>query len=226
MGFEAKLIILRETKAKAEVKGPKGEEECTLWKDSSFSIDFGHITRLEKVVSERYAHMDYGPFRRAGICVVSCFETHILSGWESKLDDLLMPEMAWKNFGIFGEADSLPTTQKIGGKTYVDGGLLIHHTRLLLKRKEASLVERHNSVVALNAKGRRKAFASARFFEPIFTWSSCIDLARWLAEEEKKHTELWQAVIKDPFTLAVVTGWRRQLEMLGKLGARGMLLLE
>src|SRR6476659_2310953 len=93
MGFYAKTLFLVESSQKADENGTNGERECVVWQDTLVGIDFGHITRLEKVVGEQYARLSHTPFRRAGICVADCFMTGLYKGLDEGSAERLAPAL-------------------------------------------------------------------------------------------------------------------------------------
>src|SRR5438128_1394335 len=95
MGFETKTLFVLPGTIKADEPGPNGEAECAVWKDSKWGIDFGHVTRIEKLVGDRFKHIrdSFEPFRRAGICAVHQFLDVLFADFENQICKRCAPEI-------------------------------------------------------------------------------------------------------------------------------------
>jgi hypothetical protein len=190
----------------------EGEEKTyTLW-SPSMVIDFGHITRLEKVVGERFKHLKHDSFSRAGICVTDIF-LDVLFG--------INGENALQN--IAPEIMPLIHYEKdVGGKVFVQ----FYETHLGGSQKLFDeIVSNHNTVVGLDEVGRRNYLETRHFMihGPIL-WATCHSLASALLEAERKSTEAWEAMTKDRVSLAFALGWRSLLHELGEVNTRALFL--
>lgn len=234
MGFEAKILVLSEEKGKADEIGKNGETEYVVWSDSFLTIYFGHVTRLEKVVGERFKHLTHTSFRRAGICVVDCFLDKLFTNFDNDPFERLAPEIIvhrdlWneklsETFPEFREDDleeSLPddATKLIGGNIYMD----CSEYRLLGEMRNSKIIDQHNKAIRMDLGTLNEYLRSHHIFMngPLM-WTSCAELATWLSEAEVNQTEAWKALVKDQLSLAIAKGFRHQLRELGEVGARAL----
>lgn len=221
MGFAAKTVFVLPGTFKADRPGPQGEMECAVWKDSNWGLDFGRITRLEKLTGERFQHIrdSFDPFRRAGICVVDrFFSSCLFVNFESRVEERCAPEIVVpKRF--FGEEGRRPTI-KIGGQVYLD----VDESRLEGLMGNDTLVEEHNRAVGKPEELQRLLRENEwhPLMDPPLLWASCTELADSLDRAEADHDEAWQAIQYDPVSDAFVRGWRESLRKLGAVGARAV----
>lgn len=215
MGFQAKLVLLYPEEEELPPKTPADEESGRrtvrkFWK-SQESIDFGHITRLEKLIDPRLSHVGHSSHRRAGICVMSVF-----------LEPLF--EMMYK-------ADLKVFAPKfIIYNDYAERVLRfdeIAETEVQIDwDSDESLPEemaKHNEI--LNRPQKEISRISAKHeprLSPPFMWESCSTLAVQLDECEASHSEEWQALEKDPVSLALARGWREYLREVGRVGVQAL----
>ena len=217
MGFKATMVILREEKKTANENGSKGENHCVLWSDSDLTIDFGHVTRLEKVVGNRFKYLDHTSFRRAGICTVDCFLKNLFEGFDENPFEQLAPEILVHK-DIFGDRQTQPT-KKVGGRVYID----CPKHRLDMEKWGADIIANHNTAIGMSSYDFNRYLQTHQIFlDGPLLWASCVDLACWLSEDEEKKTEGWGALVKDKLSLAIARGWRHQLSELGETGARAL----
>lgn len=222
MGFEAKTVFVLPGTAKADQLGPNGETECVVWKDSEWGLDFGHITRVEKLIGERFKHMrdSFSPFRRAGICVMDCFHYSCLFvNFEEQIEELCAPEILVPK-PFFGDDRRQKPTVKIGGRTYLD----VSESRLEGQMGNETLVEDHNRAAGHPRVLKRLVQEGDwhPMMDPPLLWTSCSDLADCLDRSEAERDETWEAIQYDPVSDAFVRGWRESLRKLGAVGARAV----
>lgn len=220
MGFSVKIIVLFRDVLDVDTKGPNGEDTCVYWYATRLAIDFGPITRLEKVVGDRFAHLKHSPIERAGICAVDGLLRELYRELNEKPRQRLAPEFLVRR-GIFND-DISEETKMVGGSTYVDCHELYLDTDGGLKQGK-ELIATHNKVLQMEEQ-ELKAYVEKHdlFFDGPLVWASCVDLAVWLQEAEEKRTQGWEALVKDPVARAIVQGWRHQLRELGEVGAYGL----
>jgi hypothetical protein len=195
--------------------GLQGETECVVWADSQLHIDFGHTTRLEKVVGERFKHVRYTPFQRAGICVADCLLGKLFENFEERPHERLAPEFCVVASTFDGVVRQ---TEKTGGVAYIDccpyqvGGTIGDMSRRIMW---------HNGLVNLSPINFEWGhdFTSIVLRGP-FLWASCRELADSMLVAEQTSTEAWQALSKDPVSIAIAKGWYHQLDALAGVGAR------
>lgn len=216
MGFHAKILFVTAEYVKVDKAGSNGEIKCIVWKDAETGIDWGHITRLEKVIGSRYKDVHHTPFRRAGICVVACFLDKLWIELEGNVQSRFAPEILIP-MKIF-EDDPAPTI-KIGGRTYLDCRM----DRLKGSVGNTNFIPRHNSAVR-DSTSILAHLNSGRWtiIDPPLFWVPCRDMANWLFEAEGNNTEVWRAIKDDTISLAFVLGWRHLLRELGDVGARAV----
>lgn len=222
MGFEAKTVFVLSGAAKADRLGPNGETECMVWKDADWGLDFGHVTRLEKLVSEHFQHLrdSFHPFRRAGICVVDCFlYSCLFVDFENRIGERCAPEILVPK-PFFGDERRKRPTIKVGGRTYLD----VYESRLKGRMGNETLVEDHN--VAVGDPGTLRELLEKGEWHPMMDppllWASCSELADCLDKAEAEQNEAWKAAQYDPVSDAFVRGWRESLHRLSVVGARAV----
>lgn len=238
MGFEAKLEFVTAEKWEAEQVGTQGETHSTVWRDyTQFEMNFGRITRLEKLISPEYAHITHASFPKAGIMV---FGT-LLKRWQESVTSKpvrnsifphIVDEGAWKDVPSSQESaeeDWKRVFQGMGGRDYAKVYFPFELAKWDLKKTEA-LRAKHNRAVAdlctlSEEEGRRKLDEGINLCEPPFLWFSCFDAACWLKEAQEKDAPAWRAVKDDPLTVAVILGWQAQLDRLGAVDVRAVMLI-
>lgn len=222
MGFEAKMVFVLPQTAKADQPGPKGETDCAVWKDSDWGLDFGHITRLEKLVGERFQHMrnSFHPFRRAGICVMDRFLSACLfADFEKHIEERCAPEILVPK-PFFSDQEEKKPTVKVGGRTYLD----VYESRLKGRIGNEMLVENHNCAAG-NPAILRKLLKDGDWhpiMDPPLLWALCSELADCLYKAETEQVKAWKAIQYDTVSVAFVNGWRESLRQLGAVGARAV----
>lgn len=224
MGFCAKTVFLMRGSRKADQPGLQGESDCVVWADTKLGIDFDHISRLEKVVGERFAHLNHTPFRRAGICVVDCFMDGLSAGLKEAspgrwAPEIIIPKPMFLDRGDDVEPAPEPTVT-IGGRTYID----CWPDRLKGRMGNKELIPTHNEVVGGGPEAISAYLTSGRWnmSEPPMLWAECRDLAKWLTSAEDEGTEGWKAITQDRACLAIVRGWRFLLWELGEVDTRAV----
>lgn len=217
MGFEAKILFVFKSSRVSDQVGPGGETECVVWEDSDTGINFGHITRLEKILGERFRQFTQTSFRRAGICVLDCFFKH-LSAQDSKercAPEILIDNMLYYTVLRQQREDAPTPTITLGGESYLDCSL----ERLMGRTGNGELVPEHNLALASIRAGHDVAWP---VIGPPLFWASCVDLTSWLSQSEEDETEGWKAILEDRNSLAIVRGWRHMLREMGEVGARAV----
>jgi len=235
MGFEARLVVLTVENANAESIADNGETKAILWSDKpGIVIDFGHITRLEKVVSPGYAHIKHSSFRRASICVFDCLYERLWDLLDANIEKYMVPEILTRErleLAYRGESENQTAIASkllvaTAGQEYATGHCFWYSDHQIQKGKERRLIDLHNIFVSQTLSERRKAYeVGVNFFEQPFLWAPCSDLVEWWREADAKKTEGMQALSKDPYAVAVAGGWRNQLETLSSLGAKALFLV-
>lgn len=220
MGFQARLAVVCEQTKSADSIGPKGEKDCTVWKEACVGIDFEHITRLEKLVGERFKHMadSHTPFRRAGIVAMDCFLTRIFADFVEKLDEKVAPEFLIHK-PIFPGDERVPTVT-VGGQVYLD----CPEYRLKGSMGNETLVEDHNRAAG-NPEALRILLERGEWhpmMDPPLLWARCRELADLMHGAQCEQTEGWQSLVKDRTSLAIWNGWYHQLLEMGEVGARAV----
>ena len=222
MGFEAKTVFVLPSTVKADRPGPEGETGCSVWVDADWGLDFGHITRLEKLVGDRFKHVrdSFSPFRRAGICVMDCFlYSCVFVDFEKRIEERCAPELVVPK-PFFGDPSEAEPTVKIGGRTYLD----VYKSRLYGRMRNERLVEEHNR--AIGNLGALLWLLKKGEWHPMidrpFLWASCSELADCLDKAEAESSEAWEAIQYDPVSDAFVRGWRESLRRLGAVDARAV----
>lgn len=219
MGYCAKVVILSKASpvntGELDDETPELELECdTLWEDSSLRIDFGHITRLEKVTGERYRHLQHSAFRRAGICVMDCFLDHLYDDLEKNAVQRFAPEILVN--GLFPGQES---TRLFRSKQYINCSEYVLEGHLDTTER---LVAEHNKAVGSDETYLLNALSRWMILDPPFFWASCKDMASWLEEAEREKSEAWTAITADLLSLAQVRSWQRLLCDAGDVGARAL----
>ncbi len=222
MGFEAKIVFVLPGSVKADQPGPKEEIECAVWKDAYWGIDFGHITRLEKLVGERFQHMrdSHHPFRRAGICVMDRFlSSCVFVDFEKHIVERCAPEILVHKSVFYMEDSPIPTV-KVGGQVYLD----VYESRLKGRMGNDTLVEDHNRAAGKPEvlQGLLEEREWHPMMDPPLLWASCSELADSLDKSEAVYDEAWEAIQYDRVSDAFVRGWRESLRKLGAVGARAV----
>ncbi len=222
MGFEAKMLFVLPQMVKADQPGPKGETECAVWKDSDWGLDFGHITRLEKLVGERFQHMrdSFPPFRRAGICVMDRFLSACLfADFENRIEERCAPEILVPK-PFFGDERGKKQTVKVGGRTYLD----VYESRFKGRMGNETLVEDHNRAAGKPEvlQGLLKEREWHPMMDPPLLWASCAELGNCLVKAEEDQDEAWKAAQYDRVSDVFVRTWRESLIMLGGVGAKAV----
>ena len=194
-----------------------------MWGDSGWGIDFRHITRLEKLVGERFEHIrdSFPPFRRAGIATVDRFlHSCLFADFENHIEERCAPEfVVHKPFFEDEEGVSDPTV-KIGGLVYLD----VNEDRFSGRMGNHGLVEQHNLLTG-RVDALRELLHEQRWhpmMDPPLLWTSCAELADSLDNAEADGHEAWKAIQYDPVSEAFVRGWRESLHQLGNVGARAV----
>ena len=222
MGFEAKMVFVLPGLGQADRQGPNGETECLVWQDADWGLDFGHVTRIEKLVGERFRHMrdSFHPFRRAGICVVHCFlYSYLFIDFEKHIEERCAPEILVPKPFSWDDGQEEPTV-KIGGRTYLN----VHESCLRGRMGNETLVVEHNAAAGKPEALRRLLEGGGwhPMVDPPLLWASCSKLADCLDKSEAEQDEAWKAIQYSPVSNAFVCGWRESLRMLGIVGAKAV----
>lgn len=225
MGFEAKIVFVLPGTAKADQQGPNGEAECAVWKDSNWGIDFGHITRLEKLTGERFQHLrsSFHPFRRAGICVMNRFlHSCVFVDFENRFDERCAPEIVVpKPFFAFADEEmGNEPTVKIGGRIY----LSVNERSFKGCMGNDTLVEDHNAAAG-KPEALRRLLKSGKWHpmvNPPLLWATCAELADCLDKAENEKHEVWEEIQADSVSKALFLSWRESLRNLGTVDARSV----
>lgn len=222
MGFTAKLIILLEQRVQADQLGPQGEQECVVWTDSYVTIDFEHISRLEKLTDERFAHIQFIPFTRAGICVMDCFLRNRFVDFPRTLTGIFAPEILIGKDPLGQQKREL--TRKIGGHVYIKCSPSRLKGRMWSPEE---IVSKHNLATRMNPVALEQHIRDGEWSvgDPPLPWALCSGMADWLSQAELQENGTWKALTKDPVALAIARGWYHQLHELGKVGARALFLI-
>jgi hypothetical protein len=227
MGFEVKMVFVLDdgSHQTADREGPQGQNECVVWKDLGMGIDFGHITRLEKVVNKRFSHIIHAPFRRAGICVVDCFFTNIFTGgFRKNLREWLAPEMLVRHhlpLYVYNEEERLrlpPSIATVGGNIYLECSPDRLKGRMDMPGSNDLLID-HNKVLTMDHPDLPKEWS---VMDPPLIWVPCASLAEWLSRAEETGTEGWQAILEDRTSLAIVRSWWHTLREMGEVQAKAV----
>ena len=223
MGFHTKVIILSQTQTNSgnelDFDTPEfdSEEGTVVWEDSSLRIDFGHITRLEKITGERFRHLHHSAFRRAGICVVDCFLDHLYEDLENSAVRRFAPEILVNGrFPVKGSTTLLASKQYVSCSEYVLSGTFD------LVDDINGVVARHNKAVGSDEATLQYALSRWMILDPPFFWASCKDMSDWLEEAESQKSEAWTALDADRLSLALVRSWQCLLREVGETGARAL----
>ncbi len=221
MGFAVKMVFVLPGTVKADQSGPNGETECSVWQDAYWEIDFDRITRLEKLIGERFQHMrdTFHPFKRAGICVFDRFWDCLFVDFEKQIMDRCAPEIVAQAPFFRDEKGRRPTV-KVGGRAYLN----VHASRLKGRMGNETLVADHNRAAG-KPQELQKLINGGKWdplMDPPLLWSSCSELADSLYEAEAEQGEAWKAILYDPVSEAFVRGWRESLRQLGTVGARSV----
>jgi hypothetical protein len=225
MGFEVKMLFVIETKKETEKKGPNGETTCVVWEDTFTGIDFGRVTRLEKLTSKRFAHLTWTPFKHAGICVIDCFFRNIFADFDKNTERWFAPEiLVYRPLPLYvyrEDEDPPEPTEKVGGNLYLDCSV----DRLKGRSGNEELIAEHNTFVVNHQSALQlQLFESAKWsiMEPPLIWVPCTLLAEWLTQAEEQKTEGWKALVQDRVSLAIFLGWRHLLREMGEVDARAL----
>jgi hypothetical protein len=203
MGFEIDLPILHRH---------VDEEGRAVWRVVDRLWE-GRVTRLEKIVSERYAGRSCLPDARAKICATS-----IILG---KLFARLEPADAKP-----GRRFKLPNGETIfapkfvpyaehGGLKYV-GDLPADETYVLFEPKyRDERLTKHNTLLDASDEEFAAYFVTYRPvpMAPIL-WASCADLSAWMDEAGATASEEWRAAQADPISFALLKAWQAHLREL------------
>lgn len=219
MGFSLKLVLVNpvvEPAFHGDGEGIPDSGSVTVWRDiAGYSIDFGNITRLEKVVSPRYKHLEHTSYKRAGICVTDCFF------------DLLFVEDVQTLFGQVAPEILFPAWALSGNKELTQGATYLDASSSSCGDDESYLskISRHNSIVTegrhciLNTIGKEHVVLS-----DVVRWEDCAYLVHVLDKAEKFRTEAWKALEVDEISLAIAKSWREVLRAFTKTHARAVFL--
>jgi len=224
MGFKAKMLFVTETEEKAEKIGPDGQTTCVVWEDTFSGIDFGRITRLEKLSDKRLAHITWTPFRRAGICVIDCLFRNLFANFDKNTDRWFAPEILVDGhlplYVYIKDKTPPEPTKKIGGGLYLDCSF----ERLTGGFGNEKLIPMHNAIVTAHRNNSSTPLSQQwlRITDPPLLWMPCDLLVDWLTAEEEQKTECWKALVQDRVSLAIFLGWKHALREMGEVGARAV----
>lgn len=187
------------------------------------TIDFGRITRLEKLTGERFRHLVFGPHKRAGICATSVLLSHLYAKTDPARPICAPPIIHVDVDEDGGYAELIARREELiasGTGDLVDlYGPLEAPRRIQLDRVVA-----HNRHLTL--KDDALQWHLDNDWHPVmdapFIWERCDVLAGWLEEAEARNAIEWTEVSKDPVALALFKARRAYLRELGVTGARAL----
>ena len=215
MGYEAELLLLCPERNEAANK------DIVVWRGSDI-IDFGHVTRMEKLTSPHYRHLGFPPRERAAICIVNCLLTKIGEKFEAADYSSLAPE--FRIHDLWG--DEVQALAKLSPGDYIDVGLYVRHK--FSGRHGHISVERlnaHNASLKLPPEQQKKELNwGAIILEVPFIWEPAATLADWLDKAEAEKTEEWRELTKESVSLALARGWRSYLREIGAAGVRALFI--
>ncbi|WKZ29187.1 MAG: hypothetical protein QY323_00490 [Patescibacteria group bacterium] len=192
-------------------------EDRTAWRPHGQPLSFGGVTRLEKIVHKRFAHLSWSAHQRAGICVVSTLLGKLFETLDNAPSETVAPHILVYEYQDELDAE-LARTQ---------GDVIDPDFSIGLEGTFARVGPKHNALRALEdeaAKEHLKTFHPA--LKPPLLWEQCGTLARWLQEAESAETDEWRQLRTEPVSLAVARVWHAWLHELGKVGARALFVFD
>ena len=204
MGFSLELYFL--------FRNGQADDDANVWIARGQPIDFGRVTRMEKITHQRFKHLEYDPHHRASICVVSLLLGKLFEKLDASPAETIAPTFLVYEFR--DERDTLLETAS-GNAIEIEDWLPFDRTREQRKMRE------HNHVMKLPPDELRAHIEKHHpAMDPPFLWESAAVLARWLQEAIGAETDEWRELSKSLVSLALFRVWYAHLLELGKVDAR------
>ncbi len=222
MGFSARLLI---TYLEARTPG------IPVWKAREV-VDFGDITRLEKLTGEAGAVESCNPHKRAGICAMRM----ILDRLWPRADD---PRREWFAPDIlvyrehWSEDQARAVAEEAGATECLDCGTRNPQTDDIYDAKSGTRypslkrIREHNLLISLEEDELRDVLKRRNYHvitEAPIMWARCEEIAEWMREDELGGSPAFQEAVKDAVSYARVTAWRKYLREIGRVDARALFL--
>ncbi len=223
MGFSARLLIVYPDPPK---------EGIPVWRSHEV-IDFGEITRLEKLTGEA-GGSPYNPngHVRAGICAMRMMLERLWPRAENPRREWFAPDILVyrDNSGI---VQARAVADEAGAKECIDCGTRNPQTDSIYDvsggKRYPSLkrIREHNILISLEDGELWERLKSRQYHvisdAPIM-WAPCAEIAQWMREDELGGSAAFLEAAKDKVSLARVTGWRKYLREVGAADARALFL--
>lgn len=222
MGFSLKLVFvnpIQEPVLLGDGDNILDEGQAIVWMPvSEFNIDLGRVTRLEKVTSERYKHLQHSSYKRAGICVLDCLFDILFSEAEGKRLSQVAPEIVMPFWML-----DVPKTELSDGGVYLDVGAFHSDS---FERSCLDKILMHNAAILQDKNSVLRCLEYHPVLSCLIRWVDCSEMASVLDKAESDRSEAWLAVEEDHVSLAIARGWREIFSALARTGTKCVFLFD
>ena len=223
MGFSARLLVAYPEAQSAGIP---------IWKAREV-IDFGDITRLEKLTGEA-GGSPYNPngHTRAGICAMRMIIDRLAPRAENPRREWFAPDiLVYREHWVDGQARAV--AEAAGAAECIDCGTRNPQTDSIYDERRGKRypslrrIREHNIMISLEDDELWERLKSRQYHiisdAPIM-WAPCAEIAKWMEEDELGGSPAFEQAAKEAISSALLIGWREYLRAVGAVDARALFL--
>lgn len=200
------------------------KKEIIIWGAESI-VYVGRVTRAEKLTEKRFSHIEWPSKERAGVvCTDKVFNKIFVEGQATlKLRSRFAPKF------LINESDSNGYAPRIRPTfaTVADGDQFVepfYTSSGLFVPEQKDLIEHNRRIALPETKFSETIEEWDPIFQPPFLWENCSTLAAWFEEALHGSEMTTKKLHENPRSVLYVRLWKSQLEILGEMGCKAMIV--